>query len=97
MSIENVQAIIGRALKEPDYRELLFNEPDKALEGYDLTKEEAAALKGLEREQFDAVAGELEERVSRAGMPGSDRMFNPQPEPPHPDPTKLLQLFGLDT
>ena len=67
MSLESVQTIIGRAVMEAEYRELLFSEPDKALEGYELTEEEAAALKGLERKRFDAVAGELEERISRAG------------------------------
>lgn len=67
MSIESVQTIVGRAVTEPDYRELLFNDPEKALEGYELSDEEASALKGIEREKFDAVAGELEERVSKAG------------------------------
>ena len=67
MSLENVQTIISRALTEPEYRDLLFGEPDKALGEYELTDEEAAALKGLEREKFDAVASELEERISRAG------------------------------
>ena len=66
MSIENVQTIIGRAVMEPEYRDLLFSEPDKALDGYELTDDESAALKGLEREKFDAVASELEDRISRA-------------------------------
>jgi hypothetical protein len=30
---------------------LLFSEPEKALEGYELSEKEAAALKGLEREE----------------------------------------------
>jgi hypothetical protein len=68
MSQETVQKIIIRAVTEPEYRELLFGEPDKALKGYELSEEEAAALKGLERERFDAVVSEVEERVSRAGM-----------------------------
>jgi hypothetical protein len=67
MSLENVQTIIGRAVTEPEYRALLFSDPDKALEGYELNEKEAAALKGLEREKFDAVASDLEERISRAG------------------------------
>ena len=58
MSLEDVQTIIGRALTEAEYRELLFSEPEKALEGYELSEKEAAALKGLEREKFDAVAAE---------------------------------------
>jgi hypothetical protein len=68
MSLESVQTIIGRVVTEAEYRELLFSDPDKALEGYELTEEEVATLKGLEREKFDAVAGELEERISRWGM-----------------------------
>ena len=47
---------------------MLFNDPDKALEGYELTEEEASALKELENEHFDATAEDLEERVSRAGF-----------------------------
>jgi hypothetical protein len=62
-----LQEIIGRAVMEPEYRELLFSDPDKALEGYELTQDEAASLKGLPPDKFDAVAGELEERISRAG------------------------------
>jgi hypothetical protein len=68
MSQENLRKIIIRAVREPEYREALFGEPDRALEGYELTEEEVAALKGLEREKFDAVASEVEERVSRAGV-----------------------------
>jgi hypothetical protein len=67
MSVESLQEIIGRAVMEPEYRELLFSEPDRALEGYELTEEEASALKRLHPEKFDAVASELEERISRAG------------------------------
>lgn len=67
MTIESIQTIIGRAVAELEYRELLFGDPDNALEGYELSEEEAAALKGLEREKFDEVVGELEERVSKAG------------------------------
>jgi len=67
--LESVQEIVGRAITEPEYRELLFADPDRALSGYDLTEEEAAALKGLERERFDLIAGELEERISKSGIP----------------------------
>jgi hypothetical protein len=67
MSLESLQEIIGRAVMEPEYRELLFSDPDKALEGYELTEQEAASLRSLPPGKFDAVAGELEERISRAG------------------------------
>ncbi len=70
MSVESVQQIVVRAVKEPEYKELLFSDPDKALAGYELTDEESAALKGLSREKFDAAAGELEERISKASGMG---------------------------
>jgi hypothetical protein len=68
MSADNVKKIIGRAVTDAAFRELLFNKPDEALAGYDLTEAEIASLKNLTREQFDATASKLEERVSRAGM-----------------------------
>lgn len=73
MSIETVQNIIGRAVTEPDYRDLLLGDPEKALEGYELTEDEAAALKGIERETFDTLASELGDRVSMAGIAVSVR------------------------
>ncbi len=76
MSAETVQEIIVKAVTDKEYRELLFSDPDRALENFELTDEEVTALKELEREQFDAVEGELEERVSRAGF-GLGRVGKP--------------------
>ena len=70
MSMETVKQVIGRAVIEKEYRELLFSEPEKALAEYDLSEEEVASLVGMEREAFDATANELEERISRAGFGG---------------------------
>jgi hypothetical protein len=75
MTIENVQTIIGRAMVEPEYRELLFSDPDKALDGYDLTQEEIQALKSLENDKVELVGNELEERVSRMGLLLNDINF----------------------
>ncbi len=68
MSAESVQQIIGRAITEEAYRELLFSNPDQALAGFDLTAEETSALKGLKREEFDGAASDLEERISKSFM-----------------------------
>lgn len=68
MSMEHVKEIIGKAISDSEYWELLFNDLNKVMEGYDLTDEEVAALKALETEQFDTVAGELEERISKANL-----------------------------
>lgn len=86
MSDAHVHQIIINAVVNLEYRDLLFNDPDQALEGFDLTEEERSALIALDRQKFDATASEMEDRISRAGVgfnaPGSDVMFNPQPEPP---------------
>ncbi len=68
MSKENVQTIIGRAIMEPEYRASLFKEPDKALEGYELTDEETQSLKNLDPEKFDQAATQVEERISKSGL-----------------------------
>ena len=68
MSAETVQEIIVKAVTDKEYRELLFSDPEKALENFELTDEEATALKEMEREKFDVVASKLEERISKAGF-----------------------------
>jgi len=76
MSQEDVKLVIGRAVMESDFRELLFSDPDKAVEDYELTEDEIVKLKGIDREKFDNVATGLEERISRAGL--SFNLFRPE-------------------
>ncbi|MGD2164137.1 MAG: Franean1_4349 family RiPP [Anaerolineae bacterium] len=66
MSKEAVQAVIGKAVTESEFRELLFANPDEALEGYDLTEAELAALKSVDAETMESFAGALDERISKA-------------------------------
>ena len=68
MSLEDVKQVIGRAVLDAEFREMLFTDPDSALQEYELDEEELAGLKKLEREKFDTLADSLEERVSRAGI-----------------------------
>jgi hypothetical protein len=67
MSVGTLEEIIRKAVVDAEFREALFSDPDKALEGYELTDEEAEKLRGMEPDFFDAQAGELEERISRWG------------------------------
>ena len=69
MSQETVQEVIIKAVSEPEFRELLFSDLDKALEGFDLTEEEIESLKQMDTGMLDEYFGELEERVSRTGVP----------------------------
>jgi hypothetical protein len=64
MSVEAVTRIIGRALVDPEYRTLLFDDPPAALAEYTLTAEETTALKNIAREQFALVEAELRERIA---------------------------------
>ena len=79
MSQEAVQAVIGKAVLDSEFREALFADPDEALEGYELTEEEVAALKSIDAETIESFAGSLDERISKvfivsggAGGPGGD-------------------------
>jgi hypothetical protein len=73
MSKQAVQAIIGKAVLDGDFRQALFADPTTALEGYDLTEQEVATLKGIDSETMESLAGTLDERISKAviGFSGS--------------------------
>ena len=62
----HLQLILGRALIDFDYRNLLYLDPAQALEGYVLTDQEVQALQGLPREKLDGLAQELQARLSPA-------------------------------
>ena len=65
MSRSQVIAIIEKALDDETYRNLLFNNPDEALKGYDLTADERKRLIGLTPETFDEFAGPLTGRNTK--------------------------------
>ncbi|HUI87204.1 MAG TPA: Os1348 family NHLP clan protein [Anaerolineales bacterium] len=67
MSDAGVRRVIGQAISDMQYRDLLFSNPDQAIEGLDLTAEEVTFVKGFKRDKFDAAASEMEQRISRAG------------------------------
>lgn len=59
MSVENTHKIVERAVRDPEYRTLLSNDAAQALEGYELTGEEIAALKRLTPATFHALVRQL--------------------------------------
>lgn len=65
MSQKALEAIVGRAALDAHYRELLFADPDQALAGYDLTKEERAWLLAVDAETLDAFAERLGVHMTR--------------------------------
>jgi len=70
MSKEAVQAVISKAVSDEKFREELFANPDKALQGHDLTADEIAALKRIDAETMQSLAGDLDERISKAFVMG---------------------------
>ena len=69
MSKESVESVIGKAMLDTEFRELLLSDPDQALSVFDLTDAEKVALKSMDAETMDALANTLDARVSkRAGV-----------------------------
>jgi hypothetical protein len=82
MAIKGVQNVIGKAAVDRAYRELLFSKPDEALAGQDLSTDEVACLKNLSREKFEAVVGELEEKMLAEAVGGAATyVYNNEPTP----------------
>jgi hypothetical protein len=68
VSDDAVQEVIKKAVADVEFRSRLFSDSETALSGYDLTEEERASLSALDEGAFDALAAEVEERISRAGL-----------------------------
>lgn len=62
MSQRELEAVIGRAVMDEEFRLLLFADPNAALAGYELTEEEVVALKRLDVESLDACADIVAQR-----------------------------------
>ncbi|MCP4426641.1 MAG: hypothetical protein GY803_19275 [Chloroflexi bacterium] len=65
MSTTVVKEIIERAIEDKAFRKELFQNPDKALAGYDLTEKERQLLEGLNEDNFDNFAGGLGDRTTK--------------------------------
>jgi len=71
MSDTVLKEIIDRAVKDEKFRNLLFSDPNKALEGYTLSKEDRKILEGLNADNFDDFAGGLGDRTTKGFLPGT--------------------------
>jgi hypothetical protein len=65
MTKEAVEAVVGKAVLDSEFREALFANPDEALAEYDLTEEEITALRAIDFETMESFAGTLDERISK--------------------------------
>ena len=65
MGKDAVEAVIGKAVLDSQFREVLFANPEEALAEYDLTEEETTALRAIDFETMESFAGTLDERISK--------------------------------
>ena len=65
MSRQTLEAVIGRAILDEEFRLALFADPEAALVEYELTEDEMAALKLVDAESLDACANGLGRRILR--------------------------------
>ena len=63
MSRQALEAIIGRAVVNEEFRLLLFADPEMALVGYELTEKELAALRKLDAESLEGCNKLIARRV----------------------------------
>lgn len=66
MTQQAVESIIGKAVMDGEFREVLFANPNVALADYPLTDGETAALKSVDAETLESFAGALDERISKS-------------------------------
>ena len=71
MSWQTLEAVIGRAILDEEFRSALFEDPEAALVEYELTEDEIAALKSVDAESVDDCAHNVG-RLVLNGLLGRD-------------------------
>ena len=71
MSRQALEAVIGRAILNEEFRLALFEDPEAALAEYELTEDEIAALKWVDAESVDNCAHNVG-RLVLNGLLGRD-------------------------
>jgi len=64
---KTVDALIEKAISDPEFRTQLFDDPIKAVTeyGFQLTNDQLAALSSMDREELRSLAEDLDERLSK--------------------------------
>lgn len=62
MTQRELEAVIGRAIVDQEFRMALFADRAAALDGYNLTETELAALRSVDAESLDAC-GSIGQRI----------------------------------
>jgi hypothetical protein len=70
MTLAAVKAVIAKAIEDSEFREALFANPEETLAAHDLSESEVAALRSIDAETMESLAGSVDERVSKALFAG---------------------------
>ena len=52
--------VLVRAIQDSRFRDLLFENPDQALEGFDLSRLDERVVRGLDRGEYDEAVRQIE-------------------------------------
>lgn len=66
MTTQAVEQILGRIITDEKFRQLFFANPEKALQGYDLSPEEHEALLKTKQEDVEGFSRKLDNRITKA-------------------------------
>lgn len=70
MSQHEIERVIGRAVTDAAFRQLLIDDARSACKEYDLTEDELDALEKLDAQSLMAFAGTLDARISKTAGAG---------------------------
>jgi hypothetical protein len=61
MAQEDLERLVGRAILDPEFRQRLFVDPERAIQegGFDLTPEEVELVKSVDKEKAGTLAEEI--------------------------------------
>lgn len=76
MSQDSIEHVIGKALLDADFRDMLLANPEQALSAFALTESEKKYLKRVDAETLDELAALLaaKDHLWRLGIPSVDEL-----------------------
>lgn len=65
MSVEEVKKIITKMIEDESFEKEVLNNPQDALNGFDLTEDEKQKLASLDKEKLKQISMDLDKRLSK--------------------------------
>ncbi len=76
MSQKAIEAVIGKAILNDEFRQLLFADPEQALAGFRLTQAEKTKLRRVDSETLEVLSNLLKERLGKFGLANQSHFQN---------------------